>query len=523
MQIKNNFVHAVVLAIGMLAGGMIAVCIGKELNWDLANYHFYNPLAFLTNRSSLDVWPPEYLHVHLTPTADFLTYYFITYIQPKTAVFLLGALHGINFWLLYLIATELLVVCKAVTYTRALGFALAMLGMCGPTVLPALGSFQHDLLVSLFVLGFVYLFIKFQQSNNFSLLFASAVLLGIAAGLKLTAMIYVIAAIFSVLMMARPLLQRVKMASLIGGGVALGILATSGYWMFMQWQQYHNPVFPFLNAVFQSPDFPAYNWKDARFMPASLWQAIFFPFYFSLDGRTNDLPFRDVRFAVAYVLVAAVAIQILYRRKFEASPSVRWLLIFCVISYVIWQHQFSIMRYAMPLEMLTPLVIYFLLTILFQDESLRDGAALTAYVLIMIIMSPSQAVRAPWYAGDYFNVQLPLAAKHQEQALVLMPISAYAFNLKPRPQTYLIGSLPERWRYVGVAFNGDKYTLGKPAGDAVKRFDGRIFLLAASEYVPVMYQLAASIGLAADGPCADITSDRQKISGEDVKLCPLKK
>jgi len=163
------------------------------------------------------------------------------------------------------------------------------------------------------------------------------------------------------------------------------------------------------------------------------------------------------------------------------------------------------------------------LTVILQDKTVRNGAAFAAYALIMIAISPAPAVRAPWYAGDYFNVKLPLAAQHQDPALVLMPVPAYAFNLKPRPQTYLIGSLPEHWRYVGFAFNEMKYTLNQRAEVAIKHFDGRIFILASSEYLPVMYQVAAGFGLSAGGPCADINSDRQKISYEDVKLCPLKK
>jgi hypothetical protein len=284
-----------------------------------------------------------------------------------------------------------------------------------------------------------------------------------------------------------------------------------------------------MNAVFQAPDFPAVNWKDARFMPKSILEAVLFPFYFSLDGRTNDLPFRDVRFAIVYVLLVVACLRWIYQRacgvksREKTDIAVLWLLVFFVVSYVIWQLQFSIMRYAMPLEMLAPLVIFLLLNTMMQDKLVLAGSVFAAYAFILIAISPAPAVRAPWYAGNYFNVQLPLAAERQEPAMVLLPVSAYAFNLKPRPQTYLIGSLPPSWRYIGVAFNGEKITVGVRAPEVIKHFNGRLFLLASGEFLPQMYQAAASLGLSAAGACDDIKSDRQKITYEDVKLCPLKK
>src|SRR4029079_13454467 len=103
MQVTRNnfFIQPLLLILCMLCGGYLAVFFGRELCWDLAHYHYYTPYAYLYNRYSIDYWPTSYLHQFLNPTIDFLTYGLINYLSPYRAVFILGALHGINLWLLY--------------------------------------------------------------------------------------------------------------------------------------------------------------------------------------------------------------------------------------------------------------------------------------------------------------------------------------------------------------------------------------------------------------------------------------
>ena len=515
MQRRNNLaLHWLVLIVGVIACGVISVAIGKDLNWDLASYHFYNPYAFLNHRSGQDVWPLEFIHIHLTPTADFITYYFITVLSPKLAVFTLGALHGINVWLLYAIARELFS-----SYSRALAIVLAVLGIYGPTVLPGIGSFQHDALISLFVLGFILLFLKaMTQGFSRKLMVSAGFCLGVGAGLKLTAGIFILGAILSTFFVAENYKKKISIVCWLSFGLIIGLLLTSGYWMLMQWQQFHSPVFPFMNGVFHSPDFPAYSWKDARFMPKNIWQAVFYPFYFSLDGRTNDMPFRDFRFALVYLLVAWCAVK-----RFPLQGQSRWLVAFFVTSYLIWQLGFSIMRYAMPLEMLAPIMIFLLLKALVKDTMVRMGLALVMLVIIVLGMHPAEPIRAPWYGTSYFNVVLPLTAQHASHAMVLMPVSAYSLQLMPRPQTYLIPLLPKKWRYLGIPFQGESYRLNAQMSASIDGFNGRLFVLASSDYLPAMTLIAKQLGLIRDGVCADITSDRQKVSYENVKLCPFKK
>ncbi|MFZ1986846.1 MAG: hypothetical protein WAU91_20715 [Desulfatitalea sp.] len=47
-------VHLILLATP-LAMGLVALALGQDASWDVRNYHFYNPYAFLTGRMGHDI------------------------------------------------------------------------------------------------------------------------------------------------------------------------------------------------------------------------------------------------------------------------------------------------------------------------------------------------------------------------------------------------------------------------------------------------------------------------------------
>src|ERR1700722_12262318 len=93
-----------VLSFAMLLSGLLSLIRGKELCWDFANYHFYNPFAFIHQRFLQDYWPSSFVHAHLPPTIDFLSYFLVNYFPVISVTFIIGAIHGINFWLVFMIA-----------------------------------------------------------------------------------------------------------------------------------------------------------------------------------------------------------------------------------------------------------------------------------------------------------------------------------------------------------------------------------------------------------------------------------
>ena len=229
--------HVIILGFSLLFCGYLSVYFGKELCWDLANYHYYNPYIFLHQRWSVDFWPTSYIHMYLTPSMDFLTYFLINSFSPKKSEFILGAIHGINFWLLFQIIYYSIERGKSNFYQLGLSFLLTVLGLLGPTVLSGMGSFQNDNIVSIFILGFVLLqiiaFDVYAKGHKLSkrIILFGGILLGVGIGLKFTAGLFFIGSGVAFLLLPIPLLDRIKWIFLVSLAVILGVLLSSGYWM----------------------------------------------------------------------------------------------------------------------------------------------------------------------------------------------------------------------------------------------------------------------------------------------------
>lgn len=544
MKWNNLTFNSFLLISSMLIAGLLSVHFGKELCWDMANYHYYNPYAYWYNRSNWDFFPTSFIHQFINPNIDLIGFYFITHFSSWMTEFSLGAIHGINCFLLYLIARQYLP-----TQGRIIPLTLSLLGMYGPTVLPGIGSFQNDNFVTLFVLTYVILqtwLIQQDLSNkrlSVYIIFLSGVILGLSLGFKFTAGIFVLGALISTLLLPVTLKTRLHWIIYLSLGCSLGFLCSAGFWLELMWQKHHNPFFPFFNNIFHSPDFPISNFRDTRFLPNNISQSLFFPFYFSWDGRTADASFQDVRFAILYVLFIAGLIKQLFIRTEKYTMDERWLITFFLFSYFAWQHYFSIARYLAALEMLAPLMIYLLLQHLIREPARFIIVAAMIFTFLIAMMNPIPMVRMPWYKGDFFNVQLPEMVSTNENAYVFVPNPAFVYDNQvaskslaqqpqlgrwpdPRPQTYLIPAFPPTWHFIGIPFwNNDPNLSPQDAATIhqILRDQKPIYLMAAQKNLDTLRQTVTQFGINKLEKCEPIYSDRQKISNQMVLLCKASK
>src|SRR5689334_18038774 len=87
--------------------GLLSLALGQDDNWDLHNYHWYNPYALLNGRLEVDMGPGGW-QSYFNPTID-LPYYFMMQSLPVRLVgFVMGYVHGLNFLLVLAIARRLL-------------------------------------------------------------------------------------------------------------------------------------------------------------------------------------------------------------------------------------------------------------------------------------------------------------------------------------------------------------------------------------------------------------------------------
>lgn len=527
--------HSLFLLGIMTLCGLLSVYFGKEVSWDVANYHFYNPFALLHDRYAADIWPSSFIHQFINPAIDLPAYFLITHFTSSAAIFLLGALHGVSFWLLFLIAKKCV---NREKFGLRLAAGITFLGMCGAIVFPEIGSLQNDNLICIFILGFIFFQLRFIENfqkrgviSSISLIF-SGLLLGIGFGLKLTAGFYAAAALLAGVIFPVPFKLRLKILLIWGLTIAAGLLLSDGFWLYKMWTEHHNPLFPFFNSLFQSPDFALDNWRDKRFLPKTWMQTLFYPFYFSWDGRTSDTSFRDLRFPVVYILFLMSLAKYgweKWKRK-PISPlslTERWLFTFFIFSYFIWQYYFSISRYLAALEMLCPLMIYLLLRQIFSDYFVRNAVLTVLFYSLLYFLSPLSVIRMTCNQPSFFNVKLPAHIEQIPKAAVFISYPVLVKNPDPRPLSYLIPFFPKDWRFIGIPFLGNQY-LEKEKDKKIilqtlKNYRQPIYLITQEDYVAVFYSALKQFNLKPDGSCEKITSDRQKVTGHHTLLCPLSK
>jgi hypothetical protein len=219
----------------------------------------------------------------------------------------------------------------------------------------------------------------------------------------------------------------------------------------MLWREMGNPIFPLFNAVFQSPELVPMNIMDWQFMPKGFLDALAYPFYWLVgDNRSSEYPFRDARFAVAMVLIAAgIGRSVIARARIFTQRDVQFLLFF-IVSYAAWLGVFSIQRYAIVLELLcAPLIVLLIARCLVgQPEpsatgtlSLRVNAAMAATaVLIALWSQPGDWFRRPW--SNIFNPAIPPQLQQAADYFIVdKPIAYVAPQLAPQSRFFQIADI----------------------------------------------------------------------------------
>ena len=386
---------AVILG-SLLAGAIYAWFAGEDINWDWRNYHEYSAFALIHGRFNEDVAPAG-IQSFLNPLAYLPAYLLRHHVGAPLWGMLLGAIHGLNLALICWLS-------RIVLNGAASGLMLAasvVIAAFGPMTLSEVGTSFADILTALPVIAGVGLMLSAKPRHRGPFVIAG-ILIGGAVGLKLTNMIFFVGAGVSLLYVARPLMA----LSCFAVGGAIGGLGTGGAWSWMLWEQFGNPLFPFYNTVFRSPEAPIETMADLRFLPHSLWDAAAYPFYWLIGiHRSSEGPFRDPRFAILFVLFVANAGAGLFHKLRVFTRRDKQFLLFFAVAYGMWLFTFSIHRYAIALELLTaPLIVRLLARLLglLPYESLRASplwtsvAAATAAVAIAFWSQPADWLRRPW-------------------------------------------------------------------------------------------------------------------------------
>jgi hypothetical protein len=353
---------AAAVALGPVIGVLVALAAGQETSWDFRNYHWYNAYALLTWRYDQDIAVAHHA-TYNNPALDLPYYLAGNALPPVLTLALLGAVTGLNYSLLYLIARSVFADFEPAA-SRLMALMTAAIGFFGGMSFLLIATTYYDNVVSLFVLGSLLELLKLRGGQPAPLMHGAraGLLIGAASALKLTVMPFAIGIMAAALAMRLEARGKAALLAALAAAAAASFLVIAGPWMLHLWHATGNPLFPYFNNLIGSPLLAGGTYQDAKFIPQSLWQAIEFPFLFIADPRTtSDALFADYKLPIAYcVLLLSVPLLLLRRaaeRPFTDADALRILVTFSAVSYGLWLAIFGIYRYAVVLEMLAPLVV----------------------------------------------------------------------------------------------------------------------------------------------------------------------
>jgi hypothetical protein len=203
----------------------------------------------------------------------------------------------------------------------------------------------------------------------------------------------------------------------------IGLIVSAGWWHWLLAREFGNPVFPLLNDIFGSPDFPMVALGHDRFRVHGIVDALTLPFRM-VEVRNwiyveNGAP--DLRWAVLVLAsVALVVRQIANREAARVAPEAgssgeRFVVWFFALATLFWVLTNANGRYAIPLMLLVGPIVYRALYAILKGSPRAIGLGLLLLVAQVVHASQTGNPRClPVEWGDrWVEASIPGILKDQ--------------------------------------------------------------------------------------------------------------
>jgi hypothetical protein len=519
----------------LVLGAWLGLTRGLDNWWDVLNYHIYSPWSLLSGRMDRDLFVAG-IQGYFYPLAD-IPYFLLAYRWLDDAPRVVAALAGLPYGVLVYVTLEMVRRVAGLLFPASGPARLVFvagtvfLAVTGTSAWSQLGSTSNEITISVLVLIAVLAIMRETLKENslrrpLACAALCGALAGMAAGLKLTAAIYAPGLGLALLFCLRGR-REFFLAGLVYCGtwlLAFGLLY--GPWAWYLYSRTGNPVFPMFNNIFDSGYIAPRDGRDVRFLPTTVAEWIFYPFYWLDDGRVTVFPlaFRDARIAFGWTLTVAYLVWgCVTRLRGRFAPLDRLLLqtsLFVMVSYVIWLYLFSMLRYGIAIEVLACVI----------------GCAVVAYGLtgafrtygewVAPVMVVALAGGLFWYAvipdlghvparGKAFDARVPPLEKDALVVLANQPMGLVATMIaKTNPTARFVG-VPPCFAHDGSCHESTSaYGLGRDMRRALAS-GGTPYVAYYANEMPSFPQLSA-FGLGVDlEHCTLMTTNRTP----DVILC----
>ena len=418
---------------------LMAICaaitfqLGKDSNWDIFHYHLYIAHAFWTQDLQSDFMAAG-LQRYLNPIG-YLPFYWMIQAGWHSLVIglLLAAFHSIALVILWEICARFMY--KGDARPALLASLAVALAAMSQVFLGTLGGTYLDPTTLVFVLGgLLLLCVELERPSSTILLpVLAGSLIGIAAGLKLTNLIYIASGGFGILVATRFRATGWRTAGWYSAGIAIGAMLAGGWWSLQLYREFGNPFFPLFNEYFHSPDFAPVRLSHERFKPASLVDALTFPLDMASSHKWVyvEKAAADFRFVllVAFALILAATKLMRLKRASPLDAKVRnapadLIIVFFITSFPLWLASSGNGRYALPILLLVAPILIFTVRAAISDREW--------FFRLLVIILATQAVvislgeNPRWDTGKWTErwIDVDMPAKLKEEPFGYLSVGA---------------------------------------------------------------------------------------------------
>ena len=446
MQKKRLLSQLLLFVLFLSAGGLISACLQYELSYDFLLYHHYNGFAFINDRLTTDVAPAS-VATYYNPLLDAVLYLLNDYFKNNTAAycFVTGLPFGAMMFVLFKIS--LLFFDFKTLKGKCCCFACLMIAATGVSTWFQIGTSTHEITIAVFILAALYLLLKNPEQNKSHLI--AGLLLGASAGLKLTAAIYCVSTGLTLILLYGALKKPKAFIGLLMLGGLAGYVITNGFWAFILWQNFKNPVFPFWNKIFQSPYYPDINYVDTLHLKDVSWkELLFLPFSLILHPLYSNIgAFQELTdFRLSFLFLIAVGYIFLFK-KFPLSFLMKQTVLWLFVSYVVWLLSSANLRFIVPVETISALIFVSVFSLIKRPTGvLKEALYYSAAFILLFVFVSTVSLSEPWgnrNQGELIkeNVVLP-----QNTALEVFrfPLSAIAAEIaRQNPTLKIVSIVPD--------------------------------------------------------------------------------
>lgn len=386
----------------LAAGGLISAALKFELTYDFLLYHHYNGFAFLNGRLATDIAPAS-VATYYNPLLDALLYKLDAFFRNDRGGYYFAT--GLPFGALLFVLFEisLLFFDFKTLKGKLCCAAVSIIGATGVATWFQIGTATHEIPAAVLVLSALFLILRFSDCKKAYA--AAGFLLGAAAGLKLTAAVYCVSTGVALILSYKTLTKPKTFIALLAAGGLAGFLATDGFWAFALWKNFQNPFFPFWNKVFKSPFYLNENYVDRLHLDGvTAFQLAFLPFYLINHPYTSGIgalqELTDFRLAALFVTAACAAVF-----RCRLSPLMKKAAVWLGVSYAVWLVTAANLRFAVPIETLTAVVLVAAFARLKRPASLiGESLYLSAAVIGTAVFASTTVLSAPWGFGTQAKI-----------------------------------------------------------------------------------------------------------------------